>query len=93
MMNAPRRITVICGDLKNAVHIGHSTGGGEVIRHVARYGNGRVTAAVIISAIPPAFMKSEKNPDGVDQRTCSGLPEAAANRIDIPHQPPVLLLA
>src|SRR6202041_3620942 len=43
-------------DLKNAVHIGHSTGGGEVARYVARYGEGRVAKAILISAIPPAFI-------------------------------------
>jgi pimeloyl-ACP methyl ester carboxylesterase len=52
-------------DLKNAVHIGHSTGGGEVTRYVARHGKGRVKKAVLISAIPPLFMKTDKNPDGV----------------------------
>jgi non-heme chloroperoxidase len=51
--------------LKNAIHIGHSTGGGEVTRYVARYGKGRVAKAVLISAIPPTFMKSDRNPDGV----------------------------
>jgi non-heme chloroperoxidase len=45
-------------DLKNAVHIGHSTGGGEVIRYVAQHGKGRVAKAVIISAIPPGLLKS-----------------------------------
>src|ERR1700704_5257889 len=52
-------------DLKNAIHIGHSTGGGEVIRYVAKHGKGRVAKAVIISAIPPMLLKSEKNPDGL----------------------------
>ena len=52
-------------DLKNAVHIGHSTGGGEVVRYVARHGKGRVAKAVLISAIPPQLLKSEKNPDGL----------------------------
>jgi non-heme chloroperoxidase len=52
-------------DLKDAVHIGHSTGGGEVTRYVARHGKGRVKKAVLISAIPPLFMKTDKNPDGV----------------------------
>jgi non-heme chloroperoxidase len=46
--------------LENAIHIGHSTGGGEVIRYVAQHGKGRVAKAVIISAIPPMFMKSDK---------------------------------
>ncbi len=52
-------------DLKDAIHIGHSTGGGEVIRYVAKYGKGIVSKAVIISAIPPMLLKSDKNPDGL----------------------------
>src|ERR1700753_227530 len=51
-------------DLTNSVHVGHSTGGGEVIRYVARHGAGRVAKAVIISAIPPVMVKSDKNPGG-----------------------------
>ncbi len=51
-------------DLRNAIHIGHSTGGGEVTRYVARYGKGRVAAAVLISAVPPIMVKSDKNPGG-----------------------------
>jgi len=52
-------------DLKNAVHIGHSTGGGEVARYVAQHGKGRVAKAVLISAVPPGMAKSEKNPTGL----------------------------
>jgi non-heme chloroperoxidase len=52
-------------DLKNAVHIGHSTGGGEVIRYVAKHGQGRVAKAVLISAVTPFMVKSDSNPDGV----------------------------
>ncbi|MBB6093908.1 non-heme chloroperoxidase [Povalibacter uvarum] len=53
-------------DLKNAVHIGHSTGGGEVARYVAQYGGGgRVGKAVLIGAVPPVMVKSEKNPGGL----------------------------
>jgi non-heme chloroperoxidase len=52
-------------DLKDAVHIGHSTGGGEVTRYVAKYGKGRVAKAVLISSIPPMLLKSDKNPDGL----------------------------
>jgi non-heme chloroperoxidase len=66
-------------DLKKAVHIGHSTGGGEVIRYVARHAKGRVAAAVIISAIPPTFMKSDKNPDGVPKEVIDGLRDGTAN--------------
>ena len=52
-------------DLRNAVHIGHSTGGGEVARHVARHGKGRVAKAVLMSAVPPIMVKSPNNPDGL----------------------------
>ncbi len=64
--------------LKNAVHIGHSTGGGEVIRYVAAHGKGLVSKAVIISAIPPLFMKSDKNPDGVPRDVIDSLREGTA---------------
>ncbi|MDB5146292.1 MAG: chloroperoxidase [Mucilaginibacter sp.] len=53
-------------DLKDAIHIGHSTGGGEVIHYAAKYGkNGRIAKAVLISAVPPVMVQSESNPDGV----------------------------
>ncbi len=52
-------------DLKNAIHIGHSTGGGEVIRYAAKYGKGRVAKAIIISAVTPIMIKNEANPEGV----------------------------
>jgi non-heme chloroperoxidase len=54
-------------DLKNAVHIGHSTGGGEVARYVAKHGqpSGRTAKAVLVSAIPPLMLKTDANPDGL----------------------------
>ncbi len=52
-------------DLKNAIHVGHSTGGGEVVHYVARSKPGRVSKAVIIGAVPPIMVKSEKNPGGL----------------------------
>jgi len=52
-------------DLKNAVHVGHSTGGGEVIRYVAKHGAGRVAKAVLISAVTPTLAKSAAYPDGI----------------------------
>ena len=64
---------------KNAVHIGHSTGGGEVTRYVAQHGKGRVAKAVIISAIPPGLLKSEKNPDGLPMEVFDGLRDGTAN--------------
>jgi non-heme chloroperoxidase len=51
-------------DLKNAIHVGHSTGGGEVARYIGRHGTARVAKAVLISAVPPLMLKSEKNPAG-----------------------------
>ena len=52
-------------DLKDAIHVGHSTGGGEVIRYVAKYGKDRVARAVLISAVTPIMVQSEDNPEGV----------------------------
>jgi non-heme chloroperoxidase len=52
-------------NLKDAIHVGHSTGGGEVIRYVAKHGKGRVSKAVLVSAVTPIMVKSENNPDGV----------------------------
>src|SRR5580698_7140976 len=52
-------------DLKNAVHIGHSTGGGEAIRYAAKYGKDRVAKVVLISAVTPLMVKTANNPDGV----------------------------
>ncbi|OXA89944.1 alpha/beta fold hydrolase [Flavobacterium hercynium] len=52
-------------DLKDAIHIGHSTGGGEVIRYVAKHGKGRVAKAILISAVTPIMIKNDNNPDGV----------------------------
>jgi non-heme chloroperoxidase len=51
-------------DLHDAVHIGHSTGGGEVARYVAQFGAGRVAKAVLISSVPPLMLKTEANPEG-----------------------------
>ena len=60
--------------LRNAVHIGHSTGGGEVIRYVAKYGSGgQVAKAVLIGAIPPKLGKSSSNPDGVPPEVIDGI--------------------
>jgi non-heme chloroperoxidase len=52
-------------DLKNAIAIGHSTGGGEVARYIGRHGSGRVAKAVLISAVPPLMLKTDKNPGGL----------------------------
>jgi len=70
-------------DLRNAVHIGHSTGGGEVARYVAKYGQpqGRVAKAVLVSAVPPLMLKTPDNPDGTPMDVFDGFRTAlAANR-------------
>jgi non-heme chloroperoxidase len=60
-------------DLKNAIHVGHSTGGGEVARYIGRHGSKRVAAAVLISAVPPLMVKTEKNPAGAPIEVFDGL--------------------
>ena len=68
-------------DLRDAIHVGHSTGGGEVARYVARAEPGRVSKAVLISAIPPVMVKSEANPGGLPIAVFDGFRAAlAANR-------------
>jgi len=52
-------------DLKDAIHVGHSTGGGEVARYIARHGSKRVAKAVLVSAIPPLMLKTDANPGGL----------------------------
>ena len=52
-------------DLKNAIHVGHSTGGGEVARYIGRHGTKRVAKAVLISAVPPGLLKTAANPNGL----------------------------
>ena len=52
-------------DLKDAIHVGHSTGGGEVARYIGRHGTKRVSKAVLVSAVPPLMLKTEKNPGGL----------------------------
>ncbi|MFG1360410.1 alpha/beta fold hydrolase [Xanthobacter pseudotagetidis] len=81
-------------DLRNAVHIGHSTGGGEVARYVARHGEpeGRVAKAVLVSAVPPLMVKTPANPGGLPIEVFDGFRKAlAANRaqffLDVPAGP------
>ena len=81
-------------DLRNAIHIGHSTGGGEVARYVAQHGQpqGRVAKAVLVSSVPPLMVKTENNPEGTPIEVFDGFRAAlAANRaqffIDVPAGP------
>ena len=81
-------------DLRNAIHIGHSTGGGQVARYVAKYGEpqGRVAKAVLISAVPPLMVKTDNNPGGLPIEVFDGLRKALADNraqfyIDLPSGP------
>ncbi|WP_208647099.1 alpha/beta fold hydrolase [Mesorhizobium kowhaii] len=79
-------------ELRNAIHVGHSTGGGEVAHYVARAQAGRVAKAVLISAVPPIMVKSDKNPGGLPIEVFDGFRAAlVANRaqfyVDVPAGP------
>ncbi len=79
-------------DLKGAIHIGHSTGGGEVARYVSRAKPGRVAKAVLVAAVPPIMVKSAANPGGTPIEVFDGFRAAlAANRaqffLDVPSGP------
>jgi non-heme chloroperoxidase len=79
-------------NLKNAVHVGHSMGGGEVVRYVAQYGAGRVAKAVTIGAVPPIMLKTPANPGGLPMEVFDGFRQGlAANRAqffrDVPEGP------
>jgi non-heme chloroperoxidase len=60
-------------DLKGAVHVGHSVGGGEVARYLGRHGTKRVAKAVLIGAVPPLMLKTEANPDGLSKEVFDGI--------------------
>jgi non-heme chloroperoxidase len=79
-------------ELRDAVHVGHSTGGGEVARYVARHAAGRVAAAVLIGAVPPIMVKTKNNPGGLPIEVFDGFRQAlVANRAqffrDVPSGP------
>lgn len=68
-------------DLRDAVHVGHSTGGGEVVRYLARHGESRAAKAVLISAVPPLMVQTEANPGGLPKSVFDDLQaQLAANR-------------
>jgi non-heme chloroperoxidase len=66
-------------DLKNAVHVGHSTGGGEVVRYLARHGERRAAKAVLISAVPPWMVKTDSNPGGLPKAVFDDFQAQVAN--------------
>ena len=81
-------------DLKNVVHIGHSTGGGEVARYVARHGqpSGRVAKAVLVAAVPPLMLKTAANPEGLPIEVFDGFRKGVADNraqlfMDVPAGP------
>ena len=79
-------------DLHDAVHIGHSTGGGEVTRYLARHGESRVAKAVLISSVPPLMVQTPANPGGLPKKVFDGFQEqVATNRAqfyrDLPEGP------
>lgn len=79
-------------DLRDAIHVGHSTGGGEVVHYLARHGESRATKAAIISAVPPLMVKTDANPGGLPKESFDGLQaQLAANRsqfyYDLPAGP------
>lgn len=68
-------------DLRDVIHVGHSTGGGEATRYVANHGNGRVAKLVLIGAVPPIMLKTTANPGGIPREVFDGMRgQLAANR-------------
>ncbi|MEU2351184.1 alpha/beta hydrolase [Modestobacter sp. NPDC049651] len=65
-------------DLHDAIHVGHSTGGGEVVHYIARHGEERVARAVLISAVPPIMVQTEANPGGLPKSVFDGIQEQVA---------------
>ncbi|MFJ1466830.1 alpha/beta fold hydrolase [Massilia orientalis] len=79
-------------DLKGAIHVGHSTGGGEVVRYLARHGQSRASKAVLIAAVPPIMVKTAANPGGLPKDVFDGIQQqVATNRAqfyrDLPSGP------
>jgi len=79
-------------DLKKAIHVGHSTGGGEVARYIGRHGESRVAKAVLISSVPPIMVKTASNPGGLPKEFFDGFQaQVASNRaqfyLDLPTGP------
>ncbi|MGA7359908.1 MAG: alpha/beta hydrolase [Candidatus Sulfotelmatobacter sp.] len=60
-------------DLRDAIHVGHSTGGGEVARYIGRHGTGRIAKAVLIGAVPPLMLKTAANPGGLPMEAFDGI--------------------
>ena len=79
-------------NLKNAIHVGHSTGGGEVTRYIGKHGESRVAKAVLISAVPPIMVRTPANPGGLPKEVFDGFQTQTANNraqffLDVPTGP------
>jgi len=86
------RALVLALDLKQAIHVGHSTGGGEVARYLGRHGTDRAAAGVLIGAVPPVMVKKESNPEGLPIEVFDGfraglLADRAQQFLDVPTGP------
>lgn len=86
------RALVLALDLKDAVHVGHSTGGGEVARYLGRHGTDRAAKAVLIGAVPPVMVKKDSNPEGLPIEVFDGfraalLADRAQMFLDVPTGP------
>jgi len=86
------RALVLALDLRDAIHVGHSTGGGEVARYLGRHGTDRAAAGVLIGAVPPVMVKKDSNPEGLPIEVFDGFRDAVlADRaqlyIDVPTGP------
>jgi len=86
------RALVLALDLKDAIHVGHSTGGGEVARYLGRHGTDRAAGAVLIGAVPPVMVKKESNPEGLPIEVFDGfraglLADRAQQFLDVPTGP------
>jgi non-heme chloroperoxidase len=73
------RALVLALDLKDAIHVGHSTGGGEVARYLGRHGTDRAAAGVLLGAVPPIMLKTDANPEGLPMEVFDGIRDGTLN--------------
>ncbi|TAL38254.1 MAG: alpha/beta hydrolase [Phenylobacterium sp.] len=73
------RALVLALDLKDAIHVGHSTGGGEVARYLGRHGSDRAAAGVLLGAVPPIMLKTDANPEGLPMEVFDGIRDGTLN--------------
>ncbi|WP_430424896.1 alpha/beta fold hydrolase [Phenylobacterium sp.] len=73
------RALVLALDLRDAIHVGHSTGGGEVARYLGRHGTDRAAAGVLLGAVPPIMLKTDANPEGLPMEVFDGIRDGTLN--------------